>query len=122
MKCLDCRSLGARFSDRFPCRLRGDSGENFPPRLQTLLGRERAVQPMSAKLQHDFGMATVQKNTTRAANTKLDASNRAEEERKRSNFPQTWAAVAAASKPQRVQPKREPPKSMGHPSPARQRV
>ena len=45
--------------------------------------------------------------TTRAGHTKMDASNRAEEDRKRRQFfPQTWAAVAAAPKPPRVQPAR----------------
>ena len=72
----------------------------------------RALEPpMSAKLQHEFGLAVMKRSTAQKARTSpeiqkwMPASEQRKTERK-AVFPQTWAAVVTASLPQKAQESR----------------
>ena len=72
----------------------------------------RALEPpMSAKLQHEFGLAVIKRSTAQKARTSpeiqkwMPASEQRKTERK-AVFPQTWAAVVTASLPQKAQESR----------------
>ena len=89
-----------------------------------------AEQPMSTTFQDDFGLAVIKRATTQKTRQELELqkwTSAAEQVKtaREAIFPQTWAAVAVAPIPQRVQQARGQKRTAelyGHPCQARQRT
>ena len=80
------------------CRLEGESSEVFPPGMRRTWVARAAEEPMRSKLQHDFRLAVNQAHRDAEplpGDSDLNASSRAEKNRKRGNLPADLGTTAS---------------------------
>ena len=100
----------ARYSDRFPCRLEGDSRENFPPWLQTHIGLESS----RAANEYETTTRTMQRTQQEPVIQKWTPAAEQRKTGREAIFLQIWAQWLPRPNRReysRQEAKREPPKS-----------